>query len=199
MQGRGQQIKTGNDGTFSISQLPAGDYASCVTVPGTDYVDDCLWNLNFLPRIQAAVSAAPGLAAKAPQLITDVPLGSSKLVISPTSANANQVFRVRKGARLILQFLDPGKVIDKNTHLIVGALGPGGLMIPADQANGGTLSYELLIPFDTAVNVMISSLDVQISGPSGSLQSNQMLPFKIAKGSTTPVTAAFTVNGRKGK
>ena len=201
MKGRSQKITTAPNGAFTIPELPSGEYASCVTVPKTDYVDDCLWGLNFPPQIVPGVAATPGQAAKAPQLITDVPYGSAKLNLATTSANTNQQLTVRKGARLIFQFPDPNKVIDKNTHLVVGALGPGNLMIPATQTPGGTLTYELLIPFDTAVNVMISSLDLQATGPNGTVnfQTGYFAPFKVTRTTKIPITTIFTISGRKGK
>ena len=202
VQGRGQQITSKNDGSFTIPQLPAGDYASCVTVPKSDFVDDCVWNLTFLPRIQPAVAAtAAGGKATPAKLITDVPHGSAKITVSSESATLAQQLSVRKGARIVIQFLDPSKQLDKQTHLIVGALSPNGIMIPAEPATGSVLAFEVVIPFDTPVNVYIGSVDVLVTGPSGTvnLQKGYLLPFKIAKTDKTPITTTFTVLGRKGK
>ena len=66
VKGRSQKITTAPNGAFTIPELPSGEYASCVTVPKTDYVDDCLWGLNFPPQIVPGVAATPGQAAKAP-------------------------------------------------------------------------------------------------------------------------------------
>ncbi len=202
VQGRGQKITSKPDGTLTIPQLPSGDYASCVTVPKSDYVDDCKWNLKFLPRIQPAVAAtAAGGKASPAMLITDVPHGSSKITVSALTTTAPQQLSVRKGARLVIQFLDPAKKIDKQTHLVVGALGPRGLMILAEETPGPNLTFELVIPFETDVRVMISSLDLLATGPTGTVNfaAGYMLPFKVAKTAKTPITTTFTVTGKKGK
>ena len=202
VQGRGQKITSKPDGTFTIPQLPSGDYASCVTVPKSDYVDDCKWNLKFLPRIQPAVAATTaGGRASPPMLITDVPHGSAKITVPALTTTAPQQLSVRKGARIVIQFLDPAKKIDKQTHLVVGALGPRGLMILAEETPGANLTFELVIPFDTDVNVMISSLDLLATGPNGTVNfaAGYMLPFKVAKTAQTPITTTFTVTGKKGK
>ena len=202
VQGRGQKITSKPDGTFIIPQLPSGDYASCVTVPKSDYVDDCTWNLTFLPRIQPAIAAtATGGKASPPMLITDVPHGSSKITVSALTTTAPQQLNVRKGARIVIQFLDPAKKIDKQSHLVVGALGPRGLMILAEETPGPNLTFELVIPFDTDVKVMISSLDLLATGPTGTVNfaSGYMLPFKVARTAKTPITTTFTVTGKKGK
>ncbi len=204
--GRVQKTITKIDGTFAVPQMPSGNYASCVTVPNSDFVDECIWNLTFLPRIIAAVPATSQIAKATPAIIiSDVPYGSATITI-PATASAlptpQPQLSVRLGARVIIQFNDPKKLLDSKADVFVGALGPGALMVPGQKTSTPTsLTFQQVIPFDTPVTVLISSIDVLVSDSSGpvNLLKDFMVPFKVAKTDKTPVTVTFTVTGRKGK
>src|SRR5205085_1444112 len=55
------RVQAGQDGTFSISNLPAGGYTVCVQVIGGGYLDPCSWSPEA-PSVQIACVRYSGLA-----------------------------------------------------------------------------------------------------------------------------------------
>ena len=196
VQGRGQQATTKSDGSFAIDQLPSGDYGNCVTVPSSDYVDDCKWNLTFLPRIM------PGTNGSKPSIVS-VPNGSAKLSVAVGNTDIQQL-QVKKGARVVIQFTDPGKKVDDSTHLTVGFLGPRGMMIPAVRTKSASgISFEQVVPFDTETKVLISSFEVQAKSASGSTDlasgMGYAMSVKVASSTKSSTLINFDVTGKKAR
>ncbi len=200
VQGRNQRVTTKNDGTFTINELPSGDYSQCIQVPNSDYVDDCEWNLTFVPRVLATPSPTQigAVAMVKPVFAGDMPHSSERIVVPPAGLSSPQQLRVRKGARVTVRFVDLAKVIDDKSHLMVGALSPIGMFISATRATAGSVTtFEQVIPFDTKVRLIVNSLALKATGPKGVTD--------LAAGGTTevkvgpkdpPLVFNYTITGK---
>ena len=199
VQGRSQQVTTKNDGTFTINSLPSGDYSQCIQVPNSDYVDDCEWNLTFVPRVLATPSPTQiGTAVLAKAVFAgDMPHSSERIVVPPSALSTAQQLKVRKGARVVVRLTDPSKEIDSKPHLMVGALSPIGIFIPAARTSSGAVTtFEQVIPFDTKVRLIVNSTTLKATGPNGTAN--------LAKGTTEvkvgkndpPLILNYTITGK---
>ncbi len=201
VQARNQQVISKNDGSFTIDQLPSGDYAQCIQVPKGDYVDDCQWNLTFHPRILSAPSPTKvGVASTTgkPVLIADMPHSSEKLVVPPAGLTSPQQLKVRSGARVTFRFADSGRLVDDETHLVVGALTANGMFVPAQKvATGAVTTFELVVPFDTKVRLSVRSLTLKATGANGPVNFAVGAPIEITVAKKDPpLIFNYTITGK---
>ncbi len=199
VQGRNQQTTTKTDGSFAIDQLPAGDYAYCIYVPKSEYVDDCQWNTSFVPRVLSSPSPTKigDSALNKAVLVGDVPSASERIVVPPGGLTSIQQLRVRMGARVSVRFVDGGKLIDSQTHLIVGALTANGMFVSAERSTVGAVNtFQLVIPFDTSVRITISSsLTATGSNGAGTLLPSNLMLVKVAK-NDPPLILNYNITGK---
>jgi hypothetical protein len=79
-------VPSGANGSFQITGLPAGSYSLCVQVPGSAYLDSCLWG------------------------------GSGPVVkVADGQQSANNVLKLQKGATLSVVINDPNNEMGQVT------------------------------------------------------------------------------------
>lgn len=200
VQGRDQQAISKNDGTFLISQMPSGDYSQCTTVPNSDYVDDCEWNLAFLPRVLSNPSPTqPGPAPAAKAVFAgDLPHSSERIVVPPQATSPLQFLRVRKGARVTVRLIDPAGLIDGKSTLFVGALSPVGMLIPAKPtATGPVVAYEQVIPLDTKIRLVVNNSSLMATSARGNTPLGAGGVTEVTVGAKDPpLVINYTIVGR---
>jgi hypothetical protein len=126
--------RSGPDGSFVVSGVPAGKHRVCAQVPNSDWISPCQWT-----------GAVPPVAVAASQTVT-APL------------------TLMKAHRLKIRLDDREKHLEKHrdkrgSEVIAGALAAQGLFSPAQIASqdAGGRDYDVLVPYDTEVDVVVSS------------------------------------------
>lgn len=166
------RINLPNDGTFTISNLPAGSYALCIQVAAGGYLDPCHW------------SDPPTVALAAAQAVTGVAVTA------------------KRGHKLQIHVDDPqghmgneGKV--PGVHLLIGAWTPRHLFQPARVSNSSARSrdYSVTVPFDAPVNITATSASFAVNDGRGQpVQVNRPTTVTIPSNGAAPAVS-FTVTG----
>lgn len=139
---RGRSVKAaaGGDGTFSLTSVPAGLYQICVSVPGKELLDPCVWRTTPAPVLVGGGGAA---------------------------ATGRTTVQLLRGAELRIRVEDPDKLLaaaekSGKGHVLVGASGPNGMFVPArvavEDAKGRT--YTVAIPVGVAAKLTISPFGI---------------------------------------
>ena len=150
-----KHTKSGGDGSFQIQGLTAGAYSLCVQTPSEQYLDPC--GLGGSP---AAVTVATGQTVNA-----------GSVHVSPASL---LVVHVQDAAGLLTQLTSAGRHPD----LALGVRGPNGMFYPAHPQGGKLVAasvagqtksytYQVAVPFDTAMSVSIASRDLTLGDANG--------------------------------
>lgn len=178
-----QTARTGSDGVFQLSGLPAGTYTICAQVPGSLYLDPCKWTAG--PANPLAKPA--GLVLAAGQKVTGAAV------------------RLAQGSALTVRLEDPGQVLSQKTkdgrvpHVAAGVWGTNNLFHPAapSSADKNGVTYTLAIPKDTPLRFQIVSRDLKLSDSAGAaLAANAPAEsFQHATTDANPKSYRFTVTG----
>jgi len=177
--------RSGGDGAFQISRLPAGTYSLCVQVQGAPYLDPCEWNAR--PTTVTLLSGQPATGVS---------------------------IRLRAGSILNIRVQDTQRIMSQKTRagrppeLMVGVWGPGGLYYPARDTRGwipaasqdpvaDSHDYQIAVPRDTALRLHVASDDLKLGDALGAaLTANQSREvFQHLTGDANPKSFAFTVLG----
>ena len=164
----------GSDGTFRFPPLDLGTYRICVQVPGSAWLDPCDW-------------------------------GPGGLIVSLTGSrpSVNTAPVLKKGALLTVRMADAGQLLATHEgktlggHLLLGVASDSMFFhtagIIAQDGNGR--NYQLLIPFDRAVNVSLTSTFFQVLDSNGILlPKSSAIPILVRSGQQPP-TVFFRIAG----
>lgn len=171
-------ITAAKDGSFTLTQLPAGTYNICVYSGDGDYIDPCGWSLT-----------PPSVSVAANQQLKGL-----KYSLVP-------------GVRVKTRIDDPTGNLQKKTtdagpqHVLVGVFSPKGVLIPmpVTKSNPSGVDYELVIPVATAVKLTLFSKGVNLEDDKKQAVPATGLTRDITQ-STVPAASpsfTFTVTGRK--
>jgi len=179
-----QTSKSTTTGVFQLQNLPAGTYSLCVQIPGGGYLNPCDWR-NDAPTV-AAGSGALSVALAAGQ-------NSSGNLVKVQPGSAVQV-RLQDTGQLLSQTSKAGY----NPDLALGVFGPRGLFYPAHATgkdSSGT-TFQLTIPFNTAVTFHISSKALKLGDASAvALPGNASEQVFQQSASATAKNFVFSVLG----
>jgi hypothetical protein len=178
--GNNQNVRSGSDGAFAFSSLPAGTYQICVQVPNGSLLDPCQWS-----------AAPPSGTVTAGQTVK---LGT---------------IQVAAGQRLYVKLQDDKGVLAANegrgkkngAHVLVGVW-TGGLFHPMRlrSKGAGAWSHDLVVPFNTPLTLTITSAAFALADANGNsvnAATGASLPIQAAVGST-PAPIVFHVTGLNG-
>jgi len=169
---------TSSAGLFHLSGLPFGHYAFCVQAPNTPWLNPCEWD-----------STRP------------------ELDISPAQLSVNKTITLKRGATVSVRVNDPAKLLPQyegkagGAHLLVGVRGPK-LMIhlaPVRAEDSGGRNYEVVIPFDTGTNLIVTSPFFQLRDANGmalSATGKSSVRLLVPSGKEPP-KFNFTVDGHR--
>ncbi len=153
----------GQDGSFSLTSLPAGTYRLCAQMPrASGLLDPCLWTTT--PTV---VTLATGQAAQ------------------------KQTITMPKGRLLKLHIDDPGGLIAQNegktpgAGMIVGIGGPVNIFTPffVDGTSSTGRDQSILVPYNTPLKIVVHSSFYSMADAGGKA---------VPTSSTTPITIATT-------
>ncbi|GEM_PF-1913335 len=170
---------TGNDGSFTLTGLAAAPYRICVQAPGSGLLNPCQWSAN-------------------PPTAT---LTAGQIVDAGT-------IQLKKGAVLQVRILDDGgelasgEVKKQGSHVLLGVWTAGGLFQPMGLKNKAAKNrdYELLIPYDTTLQLSITSRTFKLADEKGvavDAKKGVNVPLQIASGSAAK-TITYRVTGLNG-
>ncbi len=127
-----------------------------------------------------------------------MPHSSDKLVVPPAGLTSPQQLKVRSGARVAFRFVDSGRLVDDETHLVVGALTSNGMFVPAQKTGTGAVTtFELVIPFDTKVRLSVRSLTLKATGANGAVNFAVGTPTEVQVGKKDPpLIFNYTITGK---
>jgi hypothetical protein len=169
-------INASKDGTFTLTQLPAGIYKVCLYSPDGDYVDPCAWGLTPPTFTVAANQQLKGM----------------KYSLVP-------------GVRLKTRIDDPNGSLQKKTtdvnpqHVLVAIASTKGLLpMPVVKSNPSGLDHEIVIPVSVALKLNIFSKGVDIEDDKKVTIPANGLQRDITQSSlAAQPNFVFTVKGRK--
>lgn len=175
---RVEWVQSSDTSTVQFSALPPGTYSVCGYATQGKYLNPCEWNLP---------TPMPSL---------DSP-GSKVVSVSLT---------LRRGAVLPIRLLDPSQLLARHegktagAHVLMGVLSPGLIFheIPFATADSGGRNYEITIPYEMPLEVILRSGFYRLSDSAN-------LPLSVTVSSRVPVLAkaqqqrlpivAFTIAG----
>ncbi len=155
------------DGSFTLSQVPAGDYVLCAKNSSVDALNPCAW--GGAVRVQIA---------------------NGNLSV------AGQAIRMAAGVTLQVHLDDPsghlatheGKTPGAN--MIVGvATAHGFHPLPITASSGNSRDYKLLVPFDVTNNVSVSTRFFKLNDEGGTPLSatGPTIPVRFSAGTPAKV------------
>jgi hypothetical protein len=178
--GNNQNVRSGSDGSFAFSSLPAGSYQICVQVPNGSLLDPCQWS-----------AAPPSGTVTAGQTVS---LGT---------------IQVATGQRLYVKLLDDKGALGANegrgktpgAHVLIGVWSGGTFHPMRLRSKGaGTWSHDLVVPFNTPLMLTITSTAFALADANGNsvnAATGASLPIQVAAESTlAPIV--FHVTGLNG-
>jgi hypothetical protein len=138
--------KTDAAGSVRITALPQGKYTTCVIVPDTNWLSPCEWNI---PTPSVSITAD-----------------------SPTTA---ATILMRRGVTLTVRVDDPLQLLPQHegktdgAFVLIGAVSSGFVFhqMPVVSRDSKGRDQEVLIPFDTPVELLVRSSFFRINDPSG--------------------------------
>lgn len=170
-----QSVPSGANGSFQITGLAAGSYSLCVQVPGSAYLDSCLWG------------------------------GSGPVVkVADGQQSANNVLKLQSGATLSVVISDPNNEMGQVTKqgmppdLMMGVWGPKSLFYPVHLAirNAQSTTYQMTIPAGTPLKFTIQSLHLNLADSQGQPLANNsaQMNFQSPAGGAAP-TFTYVITG----
>lgn len=156
--------RTGRDGAFSISGVPAGQFIACAHYPNSPYVDACAWEA---PR--AFSLASTGM----------VNLGSLEL---------------REGHEFRVRIDDPRGDLDRmrkahtRPDLRVGLWTAAGAFYPLElkQEQPNSREYAAVVPYDAVFRLIAQTGKLQLTGDRG-VPVDGRQAFTIKRGNEPPM------------
>lgn len=134
---------TASDGSFSLSNVPAGDYVLCASNPAVAGLNPCTWGGPPLIKMTAGLQAS------------------------------GQIIHLAAGAALQVHLSDPGGLLAANAaktgaSLIVGLNIPNGFLpLPIAGSTAVSRDYVLLVPFNTNYDLTITTNYFRLNTASG--------------------------------
>jgi hypothetical protein len=150
-QGLRQSAQTAADGSFSFSGLKTGMYFICAvplpTTAGQHFVDSCLWQSS----------------------------SSFHVPLAPGQAQQGLVVPVQHGYPLQVRVNDPASLlpvpagVSGQNYLAVHVIGSSGLAepMPIVSANATGRTHQLIVPYNTPLQVLIHSSTVALTDATG--------------------------------
>jgi hypothetical protein len=166
-----------SDGSFQLSNVPAGSYQICVTVQSGNFVDPCLWSSSMTAFPLAAAQSA-----------------------------ANQVIQVQKAAVVHVRINDPQHLCNTATSggtprgVVMGVLAPGShfySLLPTSTNSTG-FDQQIPIPGGTSVPFKIVPMGLTITDSSGNAVAATGATVNISVSQanlSTPMVLTYNVTG----
>lgn len=166
-------------GAVTFDLLPNGQYTMCAQAASGNWLNPCEW--GAAPRPAVVVSAAQRTV-------------STTLVL-------------KRGAAASIRVDDPGGLLAQHegktpgAHLLMGVRSDAGFFRPASvvaQDSGGR-RYEVTIPFDAKMNLVVASSFFRLTDGSGGLfaaSGAATIPVAVPSGQAPP-TLRLAVSGRR--
>jgi hypothetical protein len=138
---------TAAGGAFHFTGLNDGAYQLCAHVPASAWLNPCEWGLQ-----------------------------PTTLSLSSSQPNATVHMVLKKGAAVSIRIDDPGQLLSQNegrkpgAHLLLGVRNDASAICPArflSQDTNGR-NHEIVVPFNTTVNLVVQSSFFQVSNATGS-------------------------------
>jgi hypothetical protein len=126
------------------------------------------------------------------------------LVIPGVSGPVSLALVLTKGVAASIRIDDPGQWLSQNegktpgAHLLVGLVGDNAVFQSASVASQDAAgrNYQVLIPFDTPLKLVVSSFFFRLSDAAGvPLNSSTTIPVAVAKGQSGQNVARISVTG----
>lgn len=167
---------TAPGGAFQIAGLPEGNYTLCPRVPNSTWLNPCEWHL---PTPTASISR-----------------------LSP---NASITITLMRGAAVPIRIDDAGQLLARNegrtpgAGLLLSISGPGLFfrLVPLLSQDLGGRNYQIVIPFNTALTLVVHPSFYHVSNASGAPLSqarSTKIPLLVATGQqVSPIR--FTISG----
>lgn len=141
-----RSVRTGEGGLFRFDQLNVGAYRLCAQAPGTLWLDPCEWKFT-VPTVPITERL------RQPEV---------KIVL-------------KKGAAVPIRIDDAGQHLERNegknigAHLLMGITTRSATFQVARQISKDSTSrvYQVVVPFDTTVNAVISSSRFKLTDTTG--------------------------------
>jgi len=171
-------VRSGNDGSFVLKNLPAGRLVLCAQVSTPGQLHPCQWATKA-----NIVSLMAGQAVTAADIV------------------------VKTGSILHVRINDPQRLLDNPAgqipppHLMVGIVTPQRFFqyaAPVSKDDKGR-NYEITVPFDTPLDFTISSFGLSLAGENGARLDPKGYneSFTHARGNDNSRPLIFTVVGAK--
>ncbi len=163
------------NGSFSFVEVNGGLYRLCAQSSAGDWLDPCDWGL---------------------------PLTSTTLSLAKTPLTVTVV--MKKGAVVPVRIDDPGQLLlqgsatPQGAHLLAGVASDTSFFhtLPLVSADSTGRSYQIVIPFDTTVELVIST-PLQLANATGvplASGATALVPVTVPSGSLAPLLR-FVVTG----
>lgn len=172
-----QSVVSGKEGGFFFSSLTPGKYRVCVKLASSTLLDPCDWETK---QVLYALN-------------TGQFLGGLKLVM-------------KQGALLPIRLDDPGNTIIANeskangSHVLIGVSMANGMFMPASQLSDSKTAagreFQVLIPLDTDVKLVVASKTFQVADPTGKPMRDGQPSGAAANAATTPSASNGTILNR---
>jgi hypothetical protein len=168
--------QTGSDGSFQFGRLSGGSYRLCGYVPHSAWLNPCAWGLQ-------------------PPVVT----------LSGTQPVATITLTLKKGAAVPIRINDPGGLLPQyegkspGADLLIGVASDSRVFLPATivSQDGGGRNHQIVIPFNSLVNLVVFSAQFQLSTLGLPLPkvSSTKIPITAPSGGQPP-TVTLQVTGR---
>jgi hypothetical protein len=156
------------DGTFTLTSIPAGTFVICAQLPGSDFLNPCLWSST-----------------------------SPKTVVNGGQTVNLPVIQLRKGAHFRVSLNDDDGALAANhaktpgADLLIGIWSPSGqfVRLPALTKDASGWELDLAVPYDTPLPFHLNSKYFSLAAEGGaSVDAVQGLKMtiKIPAGTTVP-------------
>ena len=169
---------SGPDGSFLVSNLPAGQYRICIQVPGTAFLDPCTWS-----AAPPSATVAAGQTASAGNIQVE-----TGYLVKARLTDSNRLLQA-----------DEGRV--RGVHLQIGIWTPEGFFVPmrVRTRRAGSRDLELPVPFGTAVALSARSGSYDLTNETNTRVDplrGARIPIQAAP-DTPPTIYTFRITGRR--